>query len=455
MVEPRAANSIKRRLLLWLLSAVALIWLATALLSYLDAREETDELLDAHLAQSAALLIAQASHELEEIDTEHAPELHRYGRRVAFQIWQEGTVLRLHSAGAPNWRLSAQNEGFSDAEIEGRRWRVFSTWDREREILIQVAEEHAARSRIAASVARTMLTPLLWALPLLGLLIWASVGRATRPLDGLSRQVAQREPGNLAPLNVADAPAEVAPLLASLNQLFERVRQSIEGERRFTADAAHELRTPLAAIRAQAQVAGHAAAGHAAAGAECRRALDNVINGCDRAAHLVDQLLTLARLEPGAAQGPRAPCDLSALTRASLAELAPMALTKGVEVELSGAAAVVVAGDPGLLRILLRNVADNAIRYSPPHTVVRVNLGLVGERAMLAVEDQGPGVAPDQRERLGERFHRILGSDEPGSGLGLSIVKRIAELHQAHIAFSDGCAGRGLRVTVTFPARQH
>jgi two-component system, OmpR family, sensor kinase len=435
------------RLLVGVLGAVALVWLATAVLSYRDARREIDALLDAHLSQAAALLVAQASHELEEIETEHSPAPAPYGQKVAFQVWEHGRRLRVHSAGAPNERLSAQAEGFSDVAIEGRPWRVFSTWANRRRVLIQVGEDRAGRDRLAAAIATNLLTPLALALPVLGLLVWLAVRWGTRPLATLRAQVVQRAPDNLAPLEVAAPPAEVAPLVASLNRLLERVRTSIESERRFTADAAHELRTPVAAVRAHAEVA-RAATGEP----ERRAALDSILAGCDRAAHAIDQLLTLARLDPGDPRERRESCDLRTVAKAVLAELAPAAVAKGLDVELTPGAPAPIQGSPGLLSVLVRNVVDNAVRYSAPGGSVRVDV--VGDRSTvrLVVTDEGPGVAPAHRGALGERFHRVPGSQETGTGLGLSIVRRIAELHRASVEFRDGPAGRGLCVVVTVPA---
>jgi two-component system sensor histidine kinase QseC len=436
----------KLRLLAAVLGSVVVVWLATAVLSYRDARRQIDELLDAHLAQAASLLVAQASHELEEIKTEHAGRPGPYERPVAFQIWEGGERLRLHSADAPSVRLSGRAEGFSDVEVEGRSWRVFSTWARKRRYLVQVGEDRAARERLAAAVGANLLKPMALALPLLGLLVWLGVRWGTRPLAVLRAQVLQRDPANLAPLEVVDPPAEVAPLVESLNRLLARVSASIEGERRFTADAAHELRTPVAAVRAHAEVARVASTD-----AERRVALDSILAGCDRAAHAIDQLLTLARLDPGDAAGRREPCDLREVAKQVLADLAPMGLAKGVEVELAAGPPVLVRGNRGLLTILTRNVVDNAVRYSPAGGRARVDVGREAAVSRLTVTDEGPGIAPADRERLGQRFHRLSGSRETGSGLGLSIVKRIAELHRAAVHFRDGPGGRGLAVVVEFP----
>ncbi|MBI2383052.1 MAG: sensor histidine kinase N-terminal domain-containing protein [Gammaproteobacteria bacterium] len=433
--------SIRRRLLLALLAATAAIGLATAAMIYRDARRHVGALLDAHLAQTASLLIAQGRHELEEIELEHTPELHRYGHKVAFQVWRDGHLL-LHSANAPESRLSPRDEGFSDARIGGRRWRVFGGWDREREVLIQVGEEYAARDRIAASVARNALLPLLVSLPALAVLIGLAVKRGLRPLDVLGRELTRRDPGKLAPLAPADLPAELRPLVDALNRLFLRVEGSIENERRFTADAAHELRTPIAAVRAQAQVAQGATRD-----AERRHALDGVVAGCDRAARLVDQLLTLARLDPVRLRRDAEVCDLRALARTVAAEVAPAALAQGVEIEVEEGAAARVRGDAALLSILLRNLLDNAVRHGGG-TPVRI---ACGERA-ISVSDRGPGVPAERRSELGRRFHRLPGSAAPGSGLGLSIVHRVAELHGADLRFDAGADGRGLTVTVRFPA---
>lgn len=443
-----AAPSLRRRLLVTLLGVVAAIWIAAAIASYFDARHELDELLDAHLAQAASLLIAQAGDELDEID-EHAPQLHRYERRVAFQFWERGEALRLHSANAPTERLSRSDEGFSDARVDGERWRVFSGWDRRRLYLVQVGERADARGQIVATILKNALWPLALALPVLALLVWLVVDRAMRPLHTLSREVAQRAPGNLAPLALGDAPAEVAPLVTALDQLLARVQASIEGERRFTADAAHELRTPLAALRAQAQVARTAAdAG------ERTHALDSVIEGCDRATHLVEQLLTLARLEPETAHAQRNECDLRLVVADAIAQIAPSALARDIALELEGDAAVRVRADARLLAILFRNLLDNAIRYSPPHTVVRIDVGFRDAVPFVSIRDEGPGVPEAQRAELGRRFHRLAGASAiAGSGLGLSIAKRIADLHGASLEFADAPGG-GLAVTVTLAVQE-
>jgi len=445
MTELRARHSIKRRLLVVLLLVTVLTWGLALVFSYRDTRHELDELLDAHLAQSTSLLIAQVGHEADDLDTEHAPPLHRYSRNVAFQVWERGRKLVLHSASAPNTPLSSTPEGFSNSRVDGKSWRVFSAWDDSHRYLIQVGERRKLRDELAEAVAQNLVRPLLFALPVLALLIWFGVARGLRPLQALSGQVAQRRADNLAPLEDDIAPAEVMPLVEGLNQLFARLRDSLDKERRFTADAAHELRTPLAAIMSQAQVARAATAD-----AVRQHALDNVVLGCERAAHLVDQLLTLARLEPKQLQR-REPCDLRALAVEVISELVPAAIHKNIELQLADGTAVRTPGTAALIGILMRNLIDNAIRYSPPASRVQVVVTSRDDRAVFAVVDQGPGIPIEAQTRVWERFFRVLGTEETGSGLGLSIVKHIADLHHASVSLAAGEDGKGLRVEVAFP----
>ena len=448
MTERRARHSIKRRLLVVLLLVTLLAWGVALVFSYRDTRHELDELLDGHLAQSTSLLIAQVGHEADDLDTERAPQLHRYSRNVAFQVWEKGRKLVLHSASAPNTPLSSTHEGFSNSRVDGKPWRVFSAWDDSRHFLIQVGERRKVRDKLAENIAENLLQPLLLTLPVLALLIWFGVARGLRPLQTLSSQVAQRRADNLASLDDGVVPTEVLPLVQGLNHLFARLRDSLDKERRFTADAAHELRTPLAAIMSQAQVARAAAAD-----AERQRALDNVVLGCNRAAHLVDQLLTLARLEPEQLKTGEA-CDLRALVVEVISELAPVAVRKNIELQLAEGSAVRAPGVAPLLGILMRNLIDNAIRYSPSASRVQVAVTRRADKAVFSVVDQGPGIPADARELVWERFYRVLGSEETGSGLGLSIVKRIADLHHAHVTLAAGEDGMGLRVEVTFPVRE-
>jgi two-component system sensor histidine kinase QseC len=437
-------TSLKQRLLLLSLTIVLAVWVAASLFTYFDARAEFEELLDAHLAQSASLLVVQTSNDFDEIETEHAPLLHKYSRRVAFQVWDAGRVLRLHSANAPAHLLSTMEQGYSDSMIDGKRWRVFSTRDASGNNLIQVAERTEVRDELAENIAGNLLKPLLVSLPLLALLLWIAVSRSLRPLVKLTAEVGQREPENLLALAVINAPAEVLPLIERLNQLFTRMDAFLQNERRFTADAAHELRTPVGGIKAQAQVA------LASINDEQRRhALDNVILGCDRATRLIEQLLTLARIDHLGDDSTES-CPLKALAAEVIAQIAPMALKQAVRLELNEGEERVINGNPLLLRVLLRNLIDNAVRHTPSGTRVNIDVSVLAGQTCLSVTDSGPGIPEDELSRVAERFYRPLGTTASGSGLGLSIVKRIAEIHHATLDIEPSNPGTGLTVTLTF-----
>jgi two-component system, OmpR family, sensor histidine kinase QseC len=287
--------------------------------------------------------------------------------------------------------------------------------------------------------------PMALALPVLGLAAAWAVRRGMVPLRELGRTLAARQPQVLEALVVPEASTEMVPMLAALNGLFARIAAMVESERRFTADAAHELRTPIAAIRTQAQVA------LAETDDALRRhALQATLAGCDRAAHLVAQLLTLSRLEGGATAS-LALVDLASLARREVAELAPLALRKQQAIEVVAERPCPVLADAALLAVLLRNLIDNAIRYSTPQATIRVTVD-EGPRtgARLRVEDSGPGLSEADAGRLGERFFRVLGSGESGSGLGWSIVRRIAVALRTTVTVSRSPALGGLAVDVNW-----
>ncbi|HZM36800.1 MAG TPA: ATP-binding protein [Burkholderiales bacterium] len=305
------------------------------------------------------------------------------------------------------------------------------------------SEARHAREEIVEALGESLVWPLAAALPALALAIWLGVGSGLRPLRELRDQLAQRSPTDLAPVESARTPAEIEPLVAELNRLLGRIGETLQRERRLTADAAHELRTPLAVLSTQAQVARRATSDTAR-----DEALDALAAGAERAARLIEQMLTLARLESGQPQGAMQRVELRALAREVAAELAPRALHKHIELALEEGPPTEVSGHPGLLTVLLRNLVDNAVRYTPAGGSVWVG---VRAPATLEVRDSGPGVPAAELPRLGERFHRLAPQGEAGSGLGLSIVLRIAELHGAHVRFGNATEG-GLAATVSFTA---
>jgi len=446
-------RSLQARLLLLVLGLVLGVWAATAVMTWFDARHELDELLDAHLAQAAALLVAHQVREIEvEEDEDEAHERHRgldatsshrYAPRVAFQVFHDGRLV-LRSSNAPLRPMmefgGARPAGFATVDIEGTRWRMLAAQGRQRGVQVLVGEQLELRGDILLAVLRGTLWPLALALPLLALAVVWAVRRGMLPLRRLGRTLAARNPRALEAVDVPDAPAEMAPMLDALNQLFARIATMLDLERRFTADAAHELRTPIAAIRAQAQVA--------LGGADDstrRNALERTLEGCDRASHLVDQLLVLSRLD--AEDAPElAALDLSELVRGVAAELAPHAIRKDQVLELDAPQACRVHGNRTLLEVLVRNLIDNAVRYSPSGARVAVSVHAQGSRAWLRVQDSGPGLSPGELARLGERFFRVSASGASGSGLGWSIVRRITEVHGAQIDVQRSAELGGLAV---------
>lgn len=443
MIAP--PRSLQGRLLMLVLAVVAGVWLATAVLTWRDVRHELDELLDGHLAQAAALLVAQ----VHDIDDDHGidtPVLHRYAPRVAFQVFHEGRLVS-RSANASAVPMIAPGRkfrtGFRTVTIDGTAWRVFAAYGEERDVQVYVGEQAASRTSILWAVLRSTLWPTAVALPLLALAVWWAVAHGMAPLRRLGRTLAERRPDALDPVVLDGATSEMRPAIDALNQLFARIASLLESERRFTADAAHELRTPIAAIRAQAQVAMAESDD-----AMRRRALQHTLDGCDRATRLVEQLLTLSRLE-AAGLPAMAPVDFAELARRMVAELAPRAVAKGQALEFETAGDCRIPGNDTLLAVLVRNLVDNAVRYSPSGARVTVSVRERDGRVALEIEDSGPGLADAELGRLGERFFRALGGAESGSGLGWSIVRRIAAVHRLEVEAARSTILGGLAVRVT------
>jgi two-component system sensor histidine kinase QseC len=441
--------SLRRRLLISLLGGVAICWLGTVFWGYADTHHEIGELMDGQLIVEARTLLALAAHEADEMtpyddkyDTEDIGRL-QYFR---FQIWVDGNRLVLNSPDTPTELLTA-TDGFSggtDADGQYRRWRYYTEWNKDRTVRVVVGENEHVRDELIDHALWQLFLPALLGLPMLGFWVWLVIRHGLRPLNAVAEQIASREPEHLDAVKPDTAPEEIRPLIESINHLFARVEQTLESEKRFTADAAHELRTPLAALSAQAQVALRARDAD-----ERRHAIDQLIASSRRGSRLVDQLLTLARVDPAGA-APTGTVELDWLARQVCAINGPLAVENGIALELD-TIDTVVTGDADMLRVLLRNLVDNAIRYTPTGGQVMVS---VTERA-LSVTDSGPGIPAEERERVFDRFHRLAGQGKEGSGLGLSIVARIAERHGAKIRLEDGggsAGNNGLRVVVEFPA---
>lgn len=446
-------TSIRRRLLFILLGFFVVTWLALAVGSYISTRHEVEELFDAQLAQSARVLLALLQHEIEEDEEEFDfsgptlkyPDRHPYEEKLAFQVWK-GNKLVLRAPNAPDTHL-ATRLGHADQHVGGEQlWRVFALMDPSGTLRLEVGERYDVRNELITEILWQLMLPLLLALPLLALLIRTGILRGLRPLHRAASEIANRSPRQLQPLALDDAPDEIKPLIRALNDLLARLAQALEGERRFTANAAHELRTPLAGLKAQAQVALRATQND-----DRRQALAQIERGVDRATHLVAQLLTLARIDPESASSRYERVDLTRLAAGVMAEIAPAALGKHIDMTLGEQDRGVVLGDAAALAILLRNLLDNAIRYTPRGGRLAVETQTLMHVVRLCVSDTGPGIPAAQRERAFDRFYRLPGTPDSGCGLGLSIVQRIVELHSARIALVTPEGGQGLRVEIDFP----
>lgn len=437
------SHSLRARLLWFLVMAITLAAVAQALITYRTALTEADEIFDYHMQQMAMSLRSglPASAVDGGADTTHDDE-ENYDFVV--QVWSaEG--LRIFQSAA---RLALPQRavlGFSSVRANGTTYRVFSVQSRSQ--VIQVAQDVAIRRQMAGTLALRTVVPIALMAPLLILAAWWVVTRSLTPLARVRRQVAERQANDLSPVSESDLPDEVRPLVHELNLLFVRVRQAFDAQEHFVADAAHELRSPLAALKLQAQ-------GLQRAVSEGTRelAVSRLMAGIDRATRLVEQLLVLARQQASRASGAKPQrVALAEIVRLAVADAMPAGQARRIDLGLVYADEVCVSGNAEALMILLRNLLDNAVKYTPVGGTVDIEIRITNRHAVLTVEDGGPGIPAGDRERVLDRFYRVNGSEASGSGLGLAIVKSIAELHGASIALDTSSRLGGLRVAVQFP----
>ncbi|GDY34930.1 ATP-binding protein [Acidovorax sp. NB1] len=435
-------RSLRMRLLVFLLAAIVLAGAVQGALAYRSALDEADALFDYHMQQTALALRSGLPVDAQGLGPGLDPEDENH--EFIVQVWtNEGLRIFESAVGAALPQIAVL--GFTNVQARGGTYRVFSMQTRSQ--VIQVAQNMAVRQGMARSLALRTLAPLALMAPLLVLAVWWGVSRSLAPVERVRRQLAQRQADDLSPVSDAQLPDEVQPLVSELNLLFERVQQAFEAQEHFVADAAHELRSPLAALRLQLQ-------GLQRAGDDATRAaaIERLSAGIDRATRLVEQLLTLARQE--ASSTASEPVDLRAMAQLALADVAPAAQARGMDIGLldsdATTAPVIVRGSAEALRMLVRNLLDNAIKYTPPGGQVDVQVGTNSGHAVLTVEDNGPGIAPEHRERVMQRFVRDTADGAPGSGLGLAIVLAIAQRHGATVALDRSMRLGGLRVTLRF-----
>lgn len=441
--EPKPAPSLRARLTGALLLAVLAFAALQAAVTYRTARAETEALFDAQmqriaLSLSGSLGAGALSDDAPAAETPAA-------REMIIQIWRADGVMLYRS---PQGRLLPPQTviGFSDTVAGGEPYRIYAL--RTATQVVQVAQQTEARGRMAGQLALRAVLPVALLAPVLMLIVWWVVGRAIGPIERVRRQVAARRPDDLAPLPTAGLPAEVRPLVGEMNGLLTRLSDAWDALTHFTADAAHELRSPLAALRLQAQ-----SLQRAPDDATRAIATERLLAGIDRATRLVEQLLALARQE-GAGEGAElVSLDLTALARNALADAEPEAARHAIALTLDAPTAhVVLRADEAALAVLLRNLLGNALRHTPPGGQVRVGVREEASVIDLTVEDSGPGIAPDERARVLDRFYRVPGTPGHGSGLGLAIVRAIAERHGAALTLDASPTLGGLRVMLRWPA---
>lgn len=445
--------SLRTRLMVLAGIATIVAWLTGGIATLIAAHVESERLYDERLRDVAHVILSFASHEIAEIRAESPDNIvHRdaaatLDRRYRYQVWARTGELLLTSDETSRTRFApAATNGYLDADLAGRPHCIYVTWSADGEMQIQVAEDSTLRDSFFVNLNTWLVLVFVGSTVLLFLLNGWMFGRATRALDQSAQQLLQRSADDLRPIAADDPPRELAPLLASINTLFGRFEHTLDTERHFTAAAAHELRTPLAAVKVQAQVAARARSA-----TEMRRALRDLGVCVDRAARMIDQLLTLARIESTADNSAMAPVRIDSLAAAVMRDLAPLLSERRLDIGLDLQPCAVHGMEFGVAA-LMRNLIDNAVRYSPAGGRVHVATGIVDGEAFASVEDSGPGIPAAERERVFVRFYRIAGNAIDGCGVGLSIVRCVAEAHGARVTLSDSRFG-GLRATVHFPRR--
>ncbi|MES2105366.1 MAG: ATP-binding protein [Pseudomonadota bacterium] len=428
--------SIRHTLLLWLsVGILAGIVLAGSMI-YVQAREQANQLFDYQMKQLVASLPSQSYAPL--IPTR--PELSNIQEDIIIQIWDTNGLRIYHSHDTSALPQRAEL-GFSDFSSHGTAWRVYSA--QLGDTVVQVAQPLRARLELAARLALKTVAPLLLILPFLAALIWVTVGRSLSAVQRAASDVQSRDAGALTPISETGVPREVQPLTQALNALLQRLDTAIKAQRNFIADAAHELKTPLTALKLQILLAERAAGGQ-----QRDEAFADLKQGLERAIHLVQQLLTLARQEPGAVEHIPEAVDMQALVHGAISDFAMAAADKNIDLGIRTEMPAQLMGHPDSLRILLNNLLDNAIRYSPQGSTVDVSLFADQHTVSVSVQDNGPGIPEGDLSRVFDRFYRVPGAASKGTGLGLAIVRQIVDGHGGEVVLTN--TGKGLLVRVTF-----
>jgi two-component system sensor histidine kinase QseC len=449
-------TSIRRRTLTLIIGLMLVGLTLISVLNLHDSNHEIAEVYDAQLAQNARLL--QGIMRMPLTGKEHAdlyqafnqalseaePKVdgHPYETKIAFQVWDPKDEVLVHTASAPSFKTPPRTAGFSDlVDLNNRHWRAFLLEDRHNGLRIWVGERDDVRADLVDRIVRHTLWPNILGSLLLAAMIWLAIGLGLKPLVNMAATLRARPPGSLEPLQLTPLPTELEPMQAALNRMLAQIQEVMGRERRFIADAAHEMRTPLAVLRVHAQNLLEQGSEQ-----DRRASLEHLIAGVDRTTRLVNQLLTMARIEPRADSKPPEPIDLAATVRGSLIQLTPWLLSKDIEPVLDVADDIgLVRVDPAAIDIALNNLVTNAANFSPAHGVITIRLARTERGYELIVEDEGPGIDEQDRDRLFERFYS-RGNDH-GAGLGLTIVQTIAERFGGQVRLENR-SPRGLRASL-------
>jgi len=450
----RAAPSLRRNLTLLLVAVTSLAWTLSGLWVYFDARAEADTMLDANLAQTARVLLSLARHEIIEgelgeidiLDPSVATH-HAYETRVVAVIRDSAGKVMMRSPHAPSLDVYPES-GFREQRTDGVAWRVFTMRDDKLGTTVQTAHSYRVRNALARKLVWHSFGPLLLLIPVVLAALVVVLRAGLAPLKRLTTEVGLRAPEQLTPIEADHAPHEVRPLIVAINGLLAKLGAALERERRFAADASHEMRTPLAVLHTHAQVAERSTDP-----AQRERSLAAIVQTVTHCTRMVESLLTLSRLDADGSNALSDTVNLCEIAHDVVITHASSAESHGIELRLiAPQAPCMIRGNVDALHILLRNLIKNALNHThgPGHVTVEVATDHDG--TTLEVTDTGPGIPSVERARVLERFHRLPGTHAPGSGLGLSIVTRIARLHQALLILDDGPQGIGLKVSIKFPA---
>lgn len=443
-------NSLRGRLFVILVAATGLIWLCATAWIFLQTRSEVEHVLDTRLQEAARMVSSLAING--DVVSSGTPEFSSalipdagYERQLSCQIWSLDGRLVARSSGAPDGSLGNQRDGFSDQQVGGEPWRVYAVSDLKKGIRVLVGDRLGLRERLVSDLIRGLLWPTLIIVPLLGLLIWTSLGRGLRPLQLMAAELKGRSLDDMKPIDAMHTPPELLPLANSLNSLFARVEAARQLEREITAFAAHELRTPLAGLKTQAQVA---IATNDPAAREI--ALRHIVVSVDRTSRLVRQLLAMARLDAQSGVELKDAVNLGKL----LDEIAGPDSTAACSVRVvlnPSLYDISLVTNRDLLTIALRNLHENALQHMPNVGAVKWSASINNAFATITVEDEGPGIPENELPLVTNRFFRGRHKSPSGSGLGLAIVQLALEKVGAALTLDNRCDRAGLRATLSFP----